>query len=356
MAGIQYSIKNNRWERALLHGMERMPEAGVRSTKENTEHYAILPPLDSGTEDCKWGRLKFLLELEENSVCYFYAAASNDLRDGEAFYAEKASFAGREALFSELSGVRFINQSDVLLYSLEGRYLWIGIRIAGEGAGLSGMKVLLPGDNFMQIFPEVYRDRNSFFHRYISVYSSLYNDFQEQIDERDRLYDIASAKRPQLELYLKWLGIDVRGGFLEEELLRKLLSGAGELIRKKGTRQSVERLCEIMTGEVPVIVERGRMQPYLNAQEREVSDRLYGSSPFDVTLMIRRPVAERRRQQLLHLLGQFKPVRCRLHIVFLESRSILDGYTYLDQNAVSTAASPGSLDDGQLLNDTVILE
>lgn len=208
----------------------------------------------------------------------------------------------------------------------------------------------------MQVFPEVYRERNSFFHRYISVYSSLYNDFQEQIDQRDQLYDIASAKRPQLELFLKWLGIDVRGGFLEEELLRQILSEAGELLKKKGTRSSVERLCEIMTGETPVIVERGRMQPYLTEEEREVSDRLYGNSPYDVTLMIRKPVSERRRQQLLHLLGQFKPVRCRLHIVFLESRSTLDGYTYLDQNAVSTAVSSGNLDTEQILNDTVILE
>ncbi len=355
MAGIQYSIRKNRWDRAVLSGMEPTP-AGVRSTNEQTDHYFVLSALDSGMEDCKWGRLKFSLQLEENSVFYLYAAASNDLEAGEGLFEEQASFAGRKAHFSRLSGVRFINQSDVLLYGLEGRYLWIGAELIGTGASVSDMKVLVPGDNFMQVFPEVYRERNSFFHRYISVYSSLYNDFQEQIDQRDQLYDIASAKRPQLELFLKWLGIDVRGGFLEEELLRQILSEAGELLKKKGTRSSVERLCEIMTGETPVIVERGRMQPYLTEEEREVSDRLYGNSPYDVTLMIRKPVSERRRQQLLHLLGQFKPVRCRLHIVFLESRSTLDGYTYLDQNAVSTAVSSGNLDTEQILNDTVILE
>ena len=85
MAGIQYSIRKNRWDRAILSGMEPTP-AGVRSTNEQTDHYFVLSALDSGMEDCKWGRLKFSLQLEENSVFYLYAAASNDLEAGEGLF------------------------------------------------------------------------------------------------------------------------------------------------------------------------------------------------------------------------------------------------------------------------------
>ena len=56
------------------------------------------------------------------------------------------------------------------------------VEVMGEGVSIGNIRVEAPGDNFMQTFPEVYREKNSFFHRYLSVYSSIYNDFQEKLD------------------------------------------------------------------------------------------------------------------------------------------------------------------------------
>lgn len=208
----------------------------------------------------------------------------------------------------------------------------------------------------MQTFPEVYREKNSFFHRYLSIYSSIYNDFQEKLDMRSELLAIEEAPLSLLELYAKWLGIDVDGGYLGEDILRKLLLAAPELLRKKGTRSCIEQICMILLGEKPVIAERGRMQPYVRREEKARYDSLYGESPYDVTLFLQCYVEEKKKEQLLHLLRQFKPVRCRFHIVFLEPSGLLDEHSYLDKNAVIFLQEDGRLDAAQDADGTIILQ
>ena len=67
-------------------------------------------------------------------------------------------------------------------------------------------------------------------------------------------------------------------------------------------------------------------------------------------------VDEHRKEQLLHLLRQFKPIRCRLHILFLKPRGVLDEHTYLDWNAVTFSQEEGNLDASTLLDGAIILE
>ena len=98
------------------------------------------------------------------------------------------------------------------------------------------------------------------------------------------------------------------------------------------------------------------MQRYVRSSEQEVYDSLYGDSPYDVTLVMNNVVEEHKKEQLLHLLRQFKPIRCRLHILFLKPRGVLDGHTYLDWNAVTFAQEKGNLDVSTLLDGAIILQ
>ncbi len=338
MAGLQYSIKKNRLSRARLSGMS-LEGGDTLVCDEGEYHTMILRGLDSTVQDCPWGRLFFSGVFPEDSVCYLYAASSNERvwrRDGEElgieafFLDENVDFLRKKQLLKEMGGLRFINASDVLLYELQGRFLWIMVEVIGSGGRIGGIRVQAPGDNFMGTFPEIYREKNSFFHRYLSVFSTIYNEFQEELDHRERLVDAQNAPEGFLEVYAQWLGIDVNGAFMEEELLRSLIREAGWLLKWKGTRKCLERLCELMIGERPVIVERSQLQEYVRSEERAVYDRLYGDSPYDVTLLISRRVKETEKNRLLHLLRQFKPVRSRLRVVFLQERGMLDAYGYLD--------------------------
>lgn len=364
-AGMQYSIKNNRLKRAMCQGI-RIEGDAVTTAPSEAQHLLILDALDSATEDCPWGRLCFDGQFDSDTVYYIYVFAQNEkrfLHDGEiqeidAFMKNPDVSFSMKKEFMKLAGVqRFINKQDVLLYDIKGRYLWIVIEVLGEGKGrVSRLKVQSPGDNFMQAFPEVYQNYGDFFHRYISIFSTIYNEFQEQIDNRYQLLDLEQASKELLNQYAEWLGLIVQGEFLSEEALRTLIKDAYLLNKYKGTRRAVERICEIILGEKPIIVEKNSLSGYTREEDDRMVNRLYGNSVHDVTLLITGYVDEKKRAQLLYLLKQFKPIRTRLRIVLLQKTGILDGYSYMDMNARTFEQKIGALDEHQLMDGMIILE
>ena len=64
MAGIRYSIRQNQLKKALLVGMEYGEGDSLHSNTADIGYF-VLPVLDSGVEDCPWGRLHFELDLPE---------------------------------------------------------------------------------------------------------------------------------------------------------------------------------------------------------------------------------------------------------------------------------------------------
>lgn len=354
MAGLTYTIKKRILEKSLLIDMQVNEKGGLSGVGSNV-HYAVLLPIDSGIEDCPWGRMTVDLVLPKNTMCYMYAVASNSKEVLTKLQNPDKSMQDKEIIIHSLGGKRFINKDDVVLYHTKGRYLCLAFELIGDGIELNHLVAYAPGDNFMQVFPEVYRERDSFFHRYMSLYSSIYNDFQEKLDKAEWLLDIDNAPINLLYLYTNWIGIDVSGEFLDEDTLRTLLKEAGKLLPRKGTRYAVEHICEIVIGEKPVIIERCLMDKYIHHSVKKHYDDLYGDSPYDVTLLVHNYVSDRKKEQLLHLLDQFKPIRTRLNVVFLEENGVLDGHSYMDSNAITFYQSEGKLDENQASDGTVIL-
>ena len=356
MTGIQFTIGQNRLEKSFFHRMEMGGERKIICSEDDGTHYMILPLLDSGMIDCPWGRMSFDLERPDTSVFYLYVCATNEPVGKEIMMDEEKSLEEKIKFLASRKCLRFVNKQDVLLYEIEGRYLWVMLGAIGENVKISNMVVRAPGDNFMQTLPEVYREKNSFLHRYLSIFSSLYNDFQQTIDRREELLDPDKAPVPLLEMYLKWFGLDVRGGFIDEPIIRTLLKEVAWLMAHKGTKQCIERLCQIFIGEKPIILERSMMSSYLRKAEMEIYNALYGENPYDVTLLIETQVDLVKRRQLLHLIEQFKPVRCSIAVVFLENAGILDSYNYLDKNAYVFSSTVTDLDEEHLMDGTVVLQ
>ncbi len=356
MTGHTFSIRKPQLAKALCTGMTLREDGAVVCGAGEGPFTCMLDHLDSGIEDCPWGRLHFQMTLLENCVCYLYTAACNEAERRDYLLDPEVPFAEKKRCLSGMRCLRFINRQDVLLYEIEGRYLWIAVEMSGGGAVFSDVVVHVPGDSFMEVFPEIYREKNSFFHRYLSIYSSIYQDFQDVLDHRADLLDVGKAPGDFLEIFLRWIGIDVDGGFLSEAFLRRLLQEAPELIRYKGTGRCIRQICRLFVGEEPTILERSLMQRYAGGARQEVYDSLYGESPYDVTLLLAAEVKEHKREQLLHLLEQFKPVRCRLRILFLENRGVLDTHAYLDRNAVVFSGEEGSMDVSTLLDGMIVLQ
>jgi phage tail-like protein len=359
----KYKIGVARMERACKDGFELTPDETLVSAGRGRKSEIFFGKIDGVLEGCPWGRFAFDVDAEEDTVFTVRVMASDDpqlIRNGEAVDADDVlldpSVGANEKLAEfETRGWRAEDASvysDILLYGHYGRYLWIYLSAQGGKASFSNFRAYAPGDNFLGTFPEVYREEGSFFHRYISIFSSMYNDLQEKIDAVDALLDPDTAPAPLLPVYASWFGISLDGDIVDERRLRALLKKVPSLVRKKGTREAIEELVGIFVDAPFYIVERQTVLRHANAENRRILERLYGDDPFSFTLLIDRAPDEKLQLRLTRLIEQFKPVRMNVRILFMSGSAALDGGANLDLNAVLADPSGGSLDDGVVLSGT----
>lgn len=366
MAGNCYSIRKNRIQSGWYPGFVMEEDGSLTAIREETVHYLYLKGIDSAVPDSQWGRIHFNGIFSENMICYIHVIALNEdsfYRNGKPIRIEDFLCSSEESneikkrFLRQVGAKRFVNQQDMLLYQLKGRYLYLVFEVIGEGdCRISRIRAEQQGDNFMGTFPEVYRERNSFFHRFMSIFSSIYNDFQGDIDQLPELLDVDICPGELLPIYAGWLGIDVGNNFLEENVLRLLVKNAYRLNRIKGTKAVLEQITEIVLNERALVLEKNVMESYISPEEQADFNRLYGSSIYDVTILVENPITEAQKSQLMFLLDQFKPVRSRIHIVHLKKTGMLDSYSYLDMNAGIQDKDAGTLDSRQVMDGIITIQ
>lgn len=362
----KYSIKQNRFKRSFLTGFEVVGENKLCCRQDVYHRMFICDSIDGIENDAKWGRFHVDYCLDEDMVVTTYAVAVNEkeiwwneeyVSLDSVLMDENIRAEEKIKLMEALGAKKQINQKDILLYELEGRYLYLCIEVLGVGNGeLTNIFVNNQGDIFLDTFPEVYREYGSFFHRYMSVYSALYMDFQEKIDNVAEFLDIDTAPVQLLPIFCQWMGLDVSGDFLTEDRLRTLVREAYQLNRTKGTREALLRLCEIVLGEKVVILEKNVIRENTQAESQKIYEDLYGNGIYDVTLLVYTFVPENQKSQLMFLLNQFKPVRCRLRIKFLDRKGSMDGHVYMDMNAQVMDTKEVALDQRAALDENIMLK
>ncbi len=347
---IWYSVKNNRIKQSCIRGFSLKDNSTLAIDEQSMEHLAFFKPIEGVNDGALWGRLSSRLLLSEEIVCYIYVIASDnlDIADGQGGSINLESFLMDEnedpyrkiSFITNLGAKRFVNSPDVLLYELSGKYLFIAVEMLGNGpAEIGNIRVGVRGDNFMGAFPQVYQERNSFFHRYMSVFSSIYNDISEQNEKLYEMLDLDKCSPELLEMYGSWFGIDLKGGFLPEHILRSIVKEAYLLNRMKGTRWVLERILNIVVGDEVILLE----------------NRLQEGGIFEVTVLINAKLTEELRHQLTFLLDQFKPLRTQIRLLQMEKEAIMDGNSYLDMNAAIPGEKHVVLDEEALYDGAITL-
>ncbi|MCL1822990.1 MAG: phage tail protein [Oscillospiraceae bacterium] len=368
----KYKIGFNRLSRGFSEGFTLSEtSSGTLVTKpESNTHALFLKALDKGTQEIgqpevNWGRLTFNVNADEDAAYAVIILASDDnefiykggvLKINDFLRAPDISIANKKQFLSEKNASVFMNSNDVLLYEQNGRYLWICLEVYGGNIEFSNFSVYAPGDTFFNTFPEVYKNNGEFFRRYISVFSSLYNDLQEKIDNIDKLLAVDTAPAEVLPVYAEWLGLELDGDFLSEEQLRTLLKIAFPLIKMKGTRKAIERIVELFCKEDYYITEQRLAKETMDFGSKSAFENLYGGDSFCFTVLINGQADEKFHAGLLFLINQFKPVRTQARIVFLEDSGALDAGCYLDINAAVHKVSGGHLDNRAFLNGKISLK
>lgn len=337
----------------------------ISRVDENKYAYFMYCDIDGSANEQEWGRLKFNVSCGLDVVYIAHIIAldyTSFLRKGvltkvgDFLSDDSVDISIKREFMQQAGEVRTINCNDILLYSLKGRYIWIFIELQGTGSFSCGDMVLdAVGDNFMATFSEIYQERDSFFHRFLSVMSSEYNDFQRKIDNKHELLDIDKAPLELLEMYAGWFGININGGFLTEEKMRLLMHNIAFLTRRKGTKEALERAVEIVLGEKPSIIERNLIDESGNSAENKVINELYGESPYDILILTTVAIKDEEKKHLLGFLEQFKPVRCNMDVIFLKTNAELDNYTYLGINAKLSGEQEAVLDDALELDQMRIM-
>lgn len=312
-----YSFGYAKLRRADYIGMELGREAVLLLQKDSGSASLSLPPLDGEKEGAGWGRLHIEAEFPEKCLLTLYAAAGEDpLHRPE---------------FKVMIG---INQKDVLLYELQGRYLWFHFEIQNGGGGaIQKIQVYNPGDHFLQTFPEIYQERNSLFHRYLSVFSSVYHDFAREAEAVRDLFEVQKSPDWYLPRLGWYLGVDVGSGLLTEQEMRVFIEKIPLFNRMKGTPSVMKEITQLLTGERPFLLEKEN-----------------GS----VIFLLNRKLTQSEELRLLFFLLQFKTKYSRLLILSYEEETGMDQYCFCDINGVLKCQEEGYLDTGASLEGCII--
>lgn len=344
--GNIYTMNGSRLQYAYKNNMIQKDEMLV--FHENSECY--FKALDGACEGQVWGRLHIEYQMNKPAVIHVDIRAADDKcmeYNGEKQLIDEILCDGqfsneiKDSIFESCMHVE--NQKDILLYGLKGRYLWVKISIYGE-TSLDGIiqdiKVYQKGDYFLDIFPDIYKERNSFFHRYISIFSDMYDELQCNIEHFPDIFDSSKTPKDLLPVLASWMGIDVHGDFISEQQMRTLVKEAYWLDKRKGTKKALERVAEIVLGEKAVVREK---------TERDEE------SQSDITILIHTEIDQNKKAGIMYILKQFKPFQSSMNIVFLQKDNRIDEDTYIDMNATITDGINKQMDTNQNY-DNIILQ
>lgn len=347
----------NFYKRALAAGCAHgfVPDAELCLHLRDREGGAWFAAFDTADADSTYNRLVVDGSFEGTKLEVIVAVAPADVGPGEEtlsdYLASGASPAEKMACLTALPHLRAVDRQDILLHSLQGRWVYLCISAVPQDSAecvLKGLRLEFPRYSFTQYFPEIYQ-QDDFFRRYVAVFQSLYLDLESRVDEVPRILDYESASDPQVEVLAAWLGIDTAGGLFGPRQLRSLIRNSRLFQGGKGTRAALEGVVELACGVRPHIVEYFQWSRLAMTNERRrLYETLYGAdgNTFCVILDMTAhegplPVGE---AQLDRLIDAYSMLGTRHRLVFLRRCSYTDTHCYLDVNSCLSTPEMAAVD------------
>lgn len=362
MAGLvkKYVLGNKRLVRSYCSGFEVENGTLVLTKNGSVDHNVYLRGIDGAREGMQWGRLSFRTTGGGDCALTVRAFASDEdcfvrrgvvVKTDDFLVDPTVSDLVKEKFFEAAGGITVSGTRDVLLGALSGRRLWLWIEAIGQGELLlADLALYAPGDDFFRTFPEIYRQDNDFFYRYLSVYSAMYNELQETVDHIDQYLDPDTAPVAALHRFASWLGLETEGVVTDEKVLRRVVKTLPALFAVKGTKRAIEMAVSLFVDEPFYVVERNLLT------SRQIDGDMYGDTPWDFTVLINHSPDEALRATLDYFISQVKPACASGKIIFFGSNSSLDFFTYLDFNGQVLENTPAALDSGGALTGMSYLQ
>ena len=326
----------------------------------------IAPVFDSGEEANTWQSLH--LEGTFHDCKLEVVAAASELDYSDFLEDKQVSLQEKEALIRSMNGVRKVNTADLLLTDLQGRYLYLVIKVSGQMECefcIHMAAVEFPKNSFLRYFPEVYQTENDFFERYISIFQSMYMDAEREIDKLPMRLDYEKAEFSDLMQLAEWIGMDevivqeaVREG--EADKLRKLIAHANEIQSGKGTKESLKLVLQILYNKDFQILEYFKWYEYLENRPEELTlyQRLYGKDSSCLTIMIEdkedTKFPEAVRKSMRKVVSRMIPLGMDCNLICLHGSSHMDTHCYLDHNSKLASFAVANANGMELYGNVIL--
>lgn len=348
---INYFLFNKKsdYVRGFLQNMS-VDKNGI-CVKENTNKIGVFISrlLDSQEVEMEWhrmlirekgdGRTSFRLSVYAgNERTFLYDNQETDLE--EFIRREDISPEKKKQYLSPWLQKQTVGSRDALLHEVRGRYLWFMIETYAQPGlyMLCDIQIYFPKQTWMEYLPEIYKkeDTESFLERYLGIFQTIYEDFNEQIRAVPWHLDMDTAQ----DEYLTWLSglLGIEESYIwSKGQLRYLIRNAVSLYKGRGTRQGIMHFVELYTGESPFIVEYYQQRFFQNDRRYfEKLNRLYGSDAYTFTILVKEDAIDSLRQKktLMKIIEDVKPAHMECNLVLLKPYLFLDRHSYLGINSV----------------------
>lgn len=362
-SGTKYFILNRSsdWqENSFIENLDFKDDMMVSKDDTSENGLYISSSFDSGNVETVWHRLRLDLESPQNTQVRIKIYANDsleiDIPDGidygnsslmmldEYLLNEDIPSATKLNVLNEIGAKTFDNPSDLVLYEFTGRYLWICIETisySDEITKIKKLKLEFPRISFVDYLPQIYRggtDKNTFLARFISIFQSIYVDFEDRIDRMPMMFDPQKVDSEFLEWLTDWFLI--KNSYIwSEEKLRDLLRKCVTIYKKKGTKKALQQMIEMYIESTPIIVEQFSVVDndyYRNSKEHIQS--LFGSNQYTFSVIINTDdnITSETYVELLRIINMMKPIDSICNLVILNNEIYLDHHCYLGINTYAS--------------------
>lgn len=323
-------------------------EGGIVFLKFIRERYSIKEPgtfisgaFDSNEHGCRWHKLILDALIPDKTQIDVYHHISDEEKLLEPKWSKLSTFHASD-----------VNLRDALIQGPAGRYLWLKLELTStdeyKTPKIKSVYTYFPRISYLRYLPAVYQEdviSSDFLERYLSLFETFLGDNDVAIGGVHRYFDAEATPGE----FLSWLATWVAAVFDEswqEEKKRKFLQSAVELYKKRGTKEGLEELIEIYTGDAPMIIEN--LQLYkkdadgnfvLRCEENDelkvVFEKLFGKpAPFNFCVLLKpnQNDIESQLKAIKRIISLEKPAHATAEVMVLQPWIHLDLHTYLGVN------------------------
>lgn len=236
-------------------------------------------PLDSKIHRCQWHRIEMTLPALPPGARVTISTLTSDTELGQvdletasdSRWQTRSSFVGALQPPPGKGPRPEPIETDLLIQSRHGRYLWLRIDLEGDGfssPSVDAIRVIFPRATAIDFLPALYsaeEESRWFLERFLSILQTEQDGIDRQIADVRRLFDPEAVPDDFVDYLAEWLNLPLEGAWNPEQK-RRMLAAAPEFYPKRGTPEALRRVLQVYLwnlteiepdrqGEIPAVTE-----------------------------------------------------------------------------------------------------